>query len=825
MTARPARQLGGRLTMTSPYETGVVETFKDSSDPTVSPLVWLGYKWGSGGGEGTSATITYSFPTAHATWSDDYKNFLDNEPFNAFEPFTAGQKTAARQALSLWAEVAQVSFIEVSDTPGDLDVGDIRFGNSGAVTNSPSAAWAYTPFDDGAIEYPENGDVWFDKKYAPNLRLQPGQEGFATMLHEIGHALGLDHPFDDGEPGEPILAAPLDTDQYTVMSYTPELSTLAYASTPQMLDILAIQYIYGANMTTRTGNDTYKFSAAEVNRTIWDAGGNDTLDFSNQSGAAVTGVLQEGTFFRFGGHPSFGTTSILGIAYGVTIENVIGSNRGNNITGNDVANRMIGGNAADFLAGLGGDDHLEGRGGNDTLQGGAGGNFVDGGAGNDIVTGGEGIDTLLGGAGNDQLTAFESDDFLDGGLGIDTMLGGSGNDTYVISAAGDVINEEGNLDNDDVVRSSIAVNLTTLGGGQIENAILLGTAALKATGNGTDNELTGNNGANILDGGIGADILTGGKGADTYFVNEAGDQVIESIAGTTGGIDTVKSSIDFSLAALVNVEKLTLLAGFSDLDATGNALNNTLTGNEFKNVLNGGVGKDTMLGGGGDDYYFVDNIGDIVTETILNTKGGGIDTVESTVTYSLAAHANVDHLILTGGANINGTGNALNNEITGNSGANTLNGGTGNDVMAGGNGNDALNGGSGNDTLDGGNDNDTLIGGAGNDLLTGDDGNDKMTGGTGNDVFDFNLKSELGDVDTITDFKKGADLLDISDLLDDALYAGSDIFADQIVSFTYNGTTTNVLFDADGAGGSSATALASLLNVHLTNLDGASFIV
>ena len=126
------------------------------------------------------------------------------------------------------------------------------------------------------------------------------------------------------------------------------------------------------------------------------------------------------------------------------------------------------------------------------------------------------------------------------------------------------------------------------------------------------------------------------------------------------------------------------------------------------------------IGGEGADYYLVDSLDDVVNEATTNAKGGGIDTVESLVTYSLAARVNVDHLILTGGGNSNGTGNALNNEITGNTGNNLLNGGTGNDV------------------------------------LTGGDGNDKLTGGTGNDIFDFNLVSELGDLDVITDFKKGA---------------------------------------------------------------------
>jgi serralysin len=224
-----------------------------------------------------------------------------------------------RRPLALWAEVANITFEQVTETPSN--VGEIRFGNSAAVTNSPYVAWGYYPYKAPGRSVAEDGDVWFDKKDPGNLKLNPGQEGFETMLHEIGHALGLDHPFSDGY-GEPILDLAHDTDQYTVMSYNYEQSTMAYVSTRQMLDILAIQYIYGANMTTRTGDRHLQVHHHGGVQDDLDAGGNDTLDFSNQSGAAVQGTLQEGTFFRFGGHPTYGTTSIVGIAYGVTIENV-----------------------------------------------------------------------------------------------------------------------------------------------------------------------------------------------------------------------------------------------------------------------------------------------------------------------------------------------------------------------------------------------------------------------------------------------------------------------------------------------------------------------
>src|SRR4030095_3932052 len=119
------------------------------------------------------------------------------------------------------------------------------------------------------------------------------------------------------------------------------------------------------------------------------------------------------------------------------------------------------------------------------------------------------------------------------------------------------------------------------------------------------------------------------------------------IAGTAGGIDTVRSYIDFDLSAYINIEKLTL-AGTAQ-QAIGNALANTLTGNAEANFLDGAAGKDTMIGGAGDDTYIVNMTGDIVVETITNTKGGGIDTVMSAVSFSLAALATVATLGLTGG--------------------------------------------------------------------------------------------------------------------------------------------------------------------------------
>ncbi|WP_339526664.1 beta strand repeat-containing protein, partial [Pseudomonas sp. EL_65y_Pfl2_R96] len=338
---------------------------------------------------------------------------------------------------------------------------------------------------------------------------------------------------------------------------------------------------------------------------------------------------------------------------------------------------------------------------------------------NNTLLGNASVNTLQGGAGND---------WLDGGAGADTLSGGSGDDTYVIDNAFDKVTEltdEGH----DLIRTAVSYTLSA----NVEDGVLLGTAALNLTGNELDNSLTGNAAANILDGKAGADTLDGGAGNDTYLVDNLGDTVIERGTSLTE-IDTVMSSISYTLGS--NLENLTL-TGSDNLDATGNALGNRLTGNNGNNVLEGGTGADLMIGGTGNDTYIVDNLQDAVTET--STLASEIDTVRSSVSWTLGA--NLENLTLTGSNNLNGVGNTLNNVINGNDGNNLLNGGAGDDL---------------------------LDGGAGNDLLVGGMGVDTLTGGSGADRFVFNLLSELGKgatSDVITDFSSlQGDKIDLSKL-------------------------------------------------------------
>jgi Ca2+-binding RTX toxin-like protein len=370
---------------------------------------------------------------------------------------------------------------------------------------------------------------------------------------------------------------------------------------------------------------------------------------------------------------------------------------------------LFGGAGRDELLGGAGDDQISGGGSSDHLDGGAGADTMTGGAGNDTyvvdndadrvfeaVSGGMdtvqssisfvlGSDTeilvltgtgAINGTGNalvNNLTGNGAANVLNGGAGADWMTGGAGNDTYVVENAGDRVFELAG-GGSDTVQSALSYTL----GSEVENLTLTGAGTTNATGNLLANILTGNGAANVLNGGAGADTMSGGLGNDIYHVDNLGDRVLE--ASASGGIDLVASSVSISVAAQY-VENITL-TGTAAINATGNGLANALVGNVAANVLNGGVGADEMTGGAGNDTYVVDNVGDRVTEL----AGGGLDTVQSSVSFVLGNQ--IEILVLTGTGTVNGTGNALVNNLTGNGAANVLNGGAGADWMTGGAGND-----------------------------------------------------------------------------------------------------------------------------------------
>jgi Ca2+-binding RTX toxin-like protein len=229
--------------------------------------------------------------------------------------------------------------------------------------------------------------------------------------------------------------------------------------------------------------------------------------------------------------------------------------------------------------------------GNDTITGTSGNNVIQSGAGDDNVDGGAGNDTLSGGAGADRLVGGSGADSLDGGSGVDIMRGGIGNDTYFADDFNDRAIENAG-EGTDTVNSSANFTL----GSNIENLVLTGTA-IRGNGNSLANSITGNSANNILNGGAGADTMIGGAGNDTYYVDNAGDTMIESAGG---GRDRVYTTINLTLGA--NLDDL-FMRGSAAINATGNAQDNVLRGNSAANVLTGGVGADDLRGGGGADTF------------------------------------------------------------------------------------------------------------------------------------------------------------------------------------------------------------------------------
>ncbi|MBG9390405.1 hypothetical protein I5803_20410 [Caenimonas sp. DR4.4] len=365
---------------------------------------------------------------------------------------------------------------------------------------------------------------------------------------------------------------------------------------------------------------------------------------------------------------------------------------------------------------------------------------------------------MEGRGGNDTLTGGAGNDTLDGGAGTDSLTGGAGNDSYVVDSASDAVVEASTGGTADTVM--VGMDGYTLPANIERGQLTAGAAAWNLTGNGLANSLIGNAGANRLDGGAGNDTLEGGAGNDLYIVDSATDVITEA-AGE--GIDSVQAAITFTLP--LNVENLTLTGSATKLVATGNAGDNLLIGNSVANTLSGlagndrldgGAGNDSMTGGAGNDTFVVDATGD----TTVEAAAGGIDTVETNLTWTLATE--VEKLLLSGANAVNGTGNASINWLVGNTASNTLNGLAGADVLQGGAGTDTLTDTAGNGAFDGGAGNDVLTAGAGNDLLAGGTGNDTYTLGAGADIVAF----DRGDgVDTINAPLSGAGLGELNDVL------------------------------------------------------------
>jgi Ca2+-binding RTX toxin-like protein len=535
----------------------------------------------------------------------------------------------------------------------------------------------------------------------------------------------------DGLAGNDSLVGGLGNDTYIIGAGSDEISETASQGTDTVQS--SINHTLGSNVenllltgtaTTGTGNTlNNSLIGNSLDNILSGSTGNDTLD-GGLGADTLTGGAGNDVYVIDAGDTiatESSTTSEIDLVKS-SVSHTLGNNLENlellgtdNLTGtgNTLNNKITGNSGNNSLLGDAGIDSLDGGTGNDTLNGGVGNDSLDGGLGIDSLDGGAGNDTLKGGNDNDSLLGNAGNDSLDGGLGIDTLDGGAGNDTYVVDNFQDVVITSTVATDIGTVQSSITYRL----GSDLEHLTLTGSSTINGTGNDLDNTILGNSGINTIDGGIGKDsidggsgndilkggagndtlkgnssndldTLVGGAGNDEYYVDSAEDVIIEN---STGGTDKVFSTATtYTLSD--NVEELTL-SGTANINGTGNSSNNTITGNAGSNFIDGGAGDDAMIGGAGNDIYMVDSTGDVITET--STLPAEIDIAFSSANYTLGN--NVEKLILTGTANLTGTGNASNNILIGNDGNNTLTGLNGNDILDGGLGTDSLVGGAGDD--------------------------------------------------------------------------------------------------------------------------------
>ena len=353
---------------------------------------------------GESKSFGYFFPSTLPNYD------TDTDHAKGFTTFSSTQKARTVIALSYISSVLDVSFTEKTTASG---LNTLSFAS-----NNQTGSGGYAQFPSSSF----SGSDLFLNIADYNTTLADGTYGTYTLMHELGHALGLKHPFDEKDAAgdvevPPYLQGSEDSTTWTYISYNYSSSEYYLRYSP--LDIAALQYLYGPSKSAKTGNDKYTISSSSANF-IWDGLGTDQIDASGTSQAATI-YLTPG-YWGFLGSAKTSTITSAGqitVNFGTVIENLIGSNYDDYLYGNEVGNKIEGGT---------GSDSIEGWDGADTLIGGAGNDTLFGGAGNDSIEGGEGNDTLVvSGLFSNYIIRYDSATLS---YSIEGMSGTDGKDTF-----------------------------------------------------------------------------------------------------------------------------------------------------------------------------------------------------------------------------------------------------------------------------------------------------------------------------------------------------------------------------------------------------------